>query len=90
MNNDFTVTDTKESECPSCGEILCAAAGSRQPSAGDFSVCQRCANVMIFNADLSLRQPTAAELAYAQANHDIAGAIDRIKTLINPNKAPLH
>ena len=55
-----------ETACLSCGKGLDAAAqigaGMPSPSEGDVTVCLYCRHVMIYNADLSLRNPTDAEV----------------------------
>ena len=60
---DIQTTHLPMSACPSCGKVLDAASSlqGRKPKAGDVSICLECANVGIFDADLTLRRPTKAE-----------------------------
>lgn len=49
-----------ERECPNCGELLDAATNAElghetQPKPGDFTLCVRCASVLVFGGDMNLR-----------------------------------
>jgi hypothetical protein len=67
MCHDFTSNPDRvpvPSACPTCHELLDSATVVSEkervkPSAGDFSLCIRCAEILVFNPDLTLR---AAEL----------------------------
>jgi hypothetical protein len=61
------VTLTRPQACK-CGRILNAHAGNAIPEAGDISVCYYCGRIMIYNEDLSLREPTEVELSELQDN----------------------
>jgi len=56
-------TPTNEVRCHKCGHDLDAATSfhDRKPSEGCCSICIGCGNIMIFNADLTLREPTETE-----------------------------
>jgi hypothetical protein len=51
-------------QCVDCGKRLDGAAGvdtDDAPDPGDFTVCAYCGNIMVYDDDLSLRRPNAAE-----------------------------
>jgi len=53
------------SVCPSCSEPNDMAMGTQpgtKPHPGALSVCWKCGHVMVFAEDLTLRDPTDAEL----------------------------
>jgi hypothetical protein len=69
-----STTQHTESHCLNCGAKLDASStfgvgeGKEvRPGEGDMTVCFMCRHVMIYNADLSLRNPTDEEVV------DIAG-----------------
>jgi len=51
-----------ESHCPKCGVILNVAvdpSGTRQkPKSGDYSICIKCGQLLIFNDEINLVQVT--------------------------------
>jgi hypothetical protein len=54
-----------ESKCLACGYTFDAASGvtgAEHPQAGDISLCLRCGHLMAFNADLTTRALTDAEM----------------------------
>lgn len=57
------------SPCPFCGYIFTAATSADPyeldilPSPGDFSICIKCKETLIFDDGLSLREPTTEELS---------------------------
>lgn len=54
-----------ESVCPTCKYVMDAATDSKgihRPSAGDFSVCAKCGEIMLFNEDLTLCEATLSDL----------------------------
>lgn len=61
--NDFT---RYGAHCPRCGHELSAAFApsdeTARPSEGDFSVCGRCAALLVYNPDLTLHLATAPEI----------------------------
>jgi RNase P subunit RPR2 len=57
-------TEIPKHVCPNCGYVMdqtSEAAGDGKPTAGCISMCLSCGAVRIFNADLTLRDPTAQE-----------------------------
>jgi len=56
--------------CPYCQNKLSAATGLREtdqaPDEGALTVCLYCGELLIFNADLTLRKPTQEELIEEQ------------------------
>lgn len=54
-----------QNKCLDCGHQLSLgsdAFGDAEPHPGDFSVCIACGSLCVFQADMSLRRPTEAEL----------------------------
>jgi hypothetical protein len=69
-------TDTKENQCLACGykhdavtEIIHDHGVA--PREGDVSVCLNCGATAVFNADMTLRHPTAEEKAAITLNKDV-------------------
>jgi len=65
----MTTYGINKMKCSACGETLMQVTGvdredDREPRAGDFTVCSRCANVMVWTGD-GLREPTQDELLTA-------------------------
>jgi hypothetical protein len=60
-------TRTPPQMCPNCGYVFDAATeaikAKAKPKPGDVSLCLNCINVGIYNADLSVRSATDAEIA---------------------------
>jgi hypothetical protein len=58
--------DIPPSPCLGCGKVTDMAKnafeGSRFPGAGDFTVCIYCGHIMVFNDDLTVRDPTGKEM----------------------------
>lgn len=55
--------------CTQCGSVNNAASSSADvPSPGDVSICGKCGILTIFDEGLTLRPPTADELAALQAD----------------------
>jgi hypothetical protein len=55
------------SPCPACGYITDAATLMNPeldllPNPGDFSICIKCKETLVFDNDLKLREPTTEEL----------------------------
>lgn len=66
-------TEIKNCRCPTCGFEMTDAwsdVGER-PGDGDFCICIECAATLCFNADLSLRRPTEADMAGLLANEEL-------------------
>ncbi len=57
-----------ECNCPNCGHRFSAASSlddaSAKPSAGDFTVCIECAQLLAFDDDLRVRKITAEEVRH--------------------------
>lgn len=67
-------TKTPPSKCPACGEPTDAATATgrgTRPREGDASMCLSCGHMMIFNADLTMRNPTDEETALLNASESI-------------------
>lgn len=51
--------------CPNCASKLDAATSARlddaHPKEGDFSLCAYCGSILVFRADLTLRNATTRE-----------------------------
>lgn len=63
-------SETKPCSCPACGYRIDRATGIRgsfSPKQGDFSICFKCAELLVFNQDLTIRLATEAEI------NDLAG-----------------
>jgi len=73
---------TPESACLACGASLSAAAGMpgeiAKPTEGSVSICVTCGHVMLFRADLKLRDLTPEELAEVHADERVAEALAAI------------
>jgi len=57
-------SDVPATACPGCGRRNDAATSvfsDSKPSPGSVSVCIACGHISVFNADLTLRNPTDAE-----------------------------
>ena len=52
------------SPCLGCGEIndMAGTAADRDPEPGDITLCWYCGHFMVFADDLTLRNPTGAEM----------------------------
>jgi hypothetical protein len=74
-------TSTPVNRCPNCGAANdMASSKDAAPEAGDAAMCFSCNHLMIFNADLTLREPTAEEM-------DELTSDDRVLRMLarNPN-----
>ena len=61
----------RPSPCPSCGVWMDGATGitsDDRPDPGDLTICFYCVKVAVYDDDLTLRRPNAAEAAAAAAN----------------------
>jgi hypothetical protein len=86
-NEEVKITYTNHNHCLRCHALIEGAGGPGIPRPGDFSVCIFCANLMVFTEDLSLRQPTAAELEIAMKHQGVLETMALIKNLIRQRKA---
>jgi hypothetical protein len=73
-----------EQICPACGYDLDAAtyAGKEdlRPRPGDVSICFKCANVLVFDVDMKLREPMSAELLEILQDEGVQNLVERLKT----------
>lgn len=64
-------TSTPQNACWACGYGIDSAADARdedaRPREGSWSVCLNCGAALVFRADLTVREPTRAELQAAPA-----------------------
>lgn len=61
----MTENVTPESTCPACGykfDRASSLTGEHRPDADDFTLCLNCGAIFRFNADLTTREATPAEL----------------------------
>jgi hypothetical protein len=68
-------------QCVDCGKQLDGAAGidtDAAPNPGDFTVCAYCGSIMVYNDELTLRQPNAAEVRKVAGDNRIL-AIQRAR-----------
>lgn len=71
---------TTESKCPGCGRGLTYERARRRggdpPRPGDLSVCIYCAEALVFNDDMSVRQATVGDLlALSEAEREELGRV---------------
>lgn len=74
--SDIVTKRTATCACPECGIELSGATGwgGRGPEPGDPCVCIRCGHLMVFNEDLSVREPNDEEiLEFAGARKILIG-----------------
>lgn len=66
-----TTTRIEGTACTNCGKLqdACTVVNEEnsRPNPGDCSICLECGHLMVFAADLTLRNPTDAEM------HEMAG-----------------
>src|SRR5215469_15545406 len=79
-------------KCLKCGYKMDAtthAYGNRRPHEGDISMCLFCGQLMLFNADLTLRLPTNEENRELRSNPDVIKA-DIVRASVMANKKLKH
>jgi hypothetical protein len=81
-----TTALAKQDACPFCGHTLDAVtAGPESPDAtpepGDYSVCIKCASLMVFGDGLKVRAPTEAEQDEAMSLPDTVSLLQAIRRL---------
>lgn len=72
-----------EFRCVNCGEWINSASAIRhehKPSEGDVTICLYCKAVMVFNADLSLRNPTTEELAEIEKSNLVRTTLEALRS----------
>jgi hypothetical protein len=61
-----------ENNCPKCGYNLgdhtCVTEEDATPVAGDVGICLECKTILVYNDDLSQREPTAEEIESMKAD----------------------
>ena len=78
-------SDIPASPCLSCGkrnDATTSCFGDNVPSAGDVTVCFYCGHIMVFNNDLTLRNPTNAEIRHIAGDRRIL-AVQRARKKIS-------
>jgi hypothetical protein len=60
------------------------------PSEGDLTICFGCVNVLVLNADITLRRPTVGELAEIATDPDSQRLVGAIKLLMQQGIANGH
>jgi len=74
--------------CPYCGHHLDGAMASdpktpdATPKDGDLCVCINCAQILVFNADLTGRAATAAELRELRLDKPLADHIAKVQRFV--------
>lgn len=62
-----------KTSCPACGYVMddaTAADGSNVwPEPGDFSLCLRCGEVLVYNGQMTVRRATNAEINELEPAH---------------------
>lgn len=82
MNLSARTTRHTESPCVNCAKLLDAASmftfGDEEatPDEGDFTVCLYCRHLMVFNADLSLRNPTDDEIKLIAGDQRVVSTME--------------
>ena len=86
MSEEPTYFPPIESRCPQCGYKLDAATKAygeeASPEAGDTSVCLNCGQVLKYQADLTLRKATAAEIRELMDDGDAWRTIEKAQRFI--------
>jgi hypothetical protein len=82
--SEAAVTRTKVNACLNCGHKIDAAAptpdfpDASTPRPGDVAICLDCVHIHIYADDLTLRNPTEAELVDIAGDPDIVRAVERL------------
>jgi hypothetical protein len=77
-------TPVSPEPCLNCGKLLDAAAHEdARPAAGDWTICLYCAHMMVFRDDLSLRSPSAAELAEMAGEPEVVRKLGLVRNAHN-------
>jgi|tagenome__1003787_1003787.scaffolds.fasta_scaffold18642917_1 hypothetical protein len=66
-----------EGRCTNCGELSNAAASvntDEWPSPGHFAICFECGHLMVYGDELTLREPTDAEVLKAAGDPTLIAA----------------
>jgi hypothetical protein len=78
--------------CPGCGKRnelhdCISDPGDPPPKPGDFTICIKCARLLVFNLDLSLREITAPELRELMQNREKWALVERAQWYIKQRQA---
>jgi hypothetical protein len=69
--------------CPVCGYELdaatCASDKVSRPKPGDVSICFKCANILVFDADMKLREPMSKEMIGIMEDETVALLVERLR-----------
>lgn len=81
-----------QAHCPTCACLMSGASNAQagvheRPEPGDWSVCAYCTTVLVFNADLSVREATEAELREADPKN--VAEIRRAQAVFREARLPL-
>lgn len=75
---------TAECKCLNCGKRLKLASSittDARPDPGDATVCLDCGHVMVFADDLSVREPTDAEVIELAGDADLLATQEMLAAL---------
>jgi hypothetical protein len=81
-----STTRHTKTPCLNCGHTLSAASGFgveprlKIPNEGDVTACLYCRHVMVYNADLSLRNPTDEEVVEIAGDPELVAMITLLGT----------
>ena len=79
-----TIIRVPPSNCPECGKTTLAVSGSwRTPQPGDANICNGCGCLLIFDAQLHVRRPTAEEAAEVAADGTMMAGVRRIRQVLS-------
>lgn len=82
--NEARITRTPVNHCVNCGKKIDSAAPTPDypdgsaPRPGDVAICLDCVHVHIYADDLTLRNPTEAELVDIAGDPDIVRAVNQL------------
>lgn len=71
--------------CPHCGYKIDAASppeGQAEPSEGDFSVCLKCAGLMVFTHDMTLRKFGQADYEELTGDTNLCAQLLTVRDLV--------
>lgn len=75
-----------ESRCPQCNYKLTGASiiygEDQKPEAGDFSVCLNCGQILVFDADLTLRKMSADKIRELMTDKEAWDTIEQTQMFI--------
>ena len=79
----MSFTRTPVNHCLNCGKKINAASPAEAPfdaapTPGDVAICLDCAHIHIYADDLTLRQPTGAEVVEIAGDPELVKAVNMI------------